>query len=438
MTSKNNVSVLFRKIILNAILFLPFIYVCFFVYKYGCTIPHWDQWELVPFLEKMHNHTLSFLDIWKCHSEHRIFFPRLTMLLLARISNWNIALELCTNLILASATFLFLLSLLRNTLKTVPFSLNLITSLIVFSLVQEGNWLWGWQIQIFMSVLGSVIAVWAADRWPGKNIGLNFVILGSVLSSYSFNSGLITWPVMFFFFLVHKNWKWKHLIILIAACAATVFLYYFNYTKPPEHPETTYLLKHPFTYIRYVLTYLGASLSWKPSMSFAVAIILLLIVFSALFNLLRLDRQKFYTLLPWFALVLYSCMAACATGIGRSGFGYEQAFTSRYTTISLYLPLSAAILFPYSIKFFKNLNNNYKYVFFIILTGLFLFVYLKSSALALKNAKLFSQRINSAKSSIQNPQLTTDFALRKVFPKPDVARKRLNTLTRIGIKFKSK
>ncbi len=436
MKNVSDPSAKFLKIIAEVIIFLPFILICSFVYKLGVTIPYYDQWVFIPTLEKMHNHTLTFADIWANHSEHKIFFPKLIMLFLAYISNWNIALELGTNVVLGLLIFLFLISLLGNTLKTVPVWLKLFTAVMIFSTIQWQNWLWGWQIQIFMSVLGSVIAVWAGDRWQGKSTGLAVVISACVLSSYSFSSGLITWPVVFILFLLQRKWKLKHFSILIVSCIVTVVLFYINYHKPAAHPSLTFFLNHPIILVRYILTYLGSSLSWKPSISWIVAVITLCILSFSIFNIWRYKKESLYAVLPWLALALYSCMIACVTSLGRLGMGWEQASASRYTTISLFLPLSTMILFWYSMKFYHK--KGLKIILGVIVSIMFLTVYIKTHNAGLKDGEIFSKRLKSATFALSAPsQLVTDFTLKKMYPDPNIARQRIKILSEIGIKFKN-
>ncbi|MCE5339691.1 MAG: hypothetical protein LLF92_01005 [Planctomycetaceae bacterium] len=428
--------VLSKKIFINVVVFLPFIFICSFVYKLGVTIPYYDQWEFIPTLEKMHNHTLTFTDIWVNHSEHKIFFPKLIMLFWASISNWNIALELGTSIVFGLLIFLFLLSLLGNTLKTVPVWLKLFTSLMVFSTIQWQNWLWGWQMAIFMSILGVVIAVWAADKWPGKSAGLAVVISACILSSYSFSSGLLTWPAVFILFLLQRKWKLKHFFILIVSCVTTVLLYYINYHKPAAHPSLTFFLDHPVILIRYILTYLGSSLSWSPSIGWVVTVITFVILLFSIFNIWRFKKEALYAVLPWLILALYSCLAACLTGLGRAGMGWEQASASRYTTISLFLPLSAMILFCYSAKFYHK--KGFKIILCVIISIMFLTAYMKTHSAGLKDGEIFSKRLKSATFALSAPaQLVTDFTLKKMYPDPNIARQRIKTLSEIGIKFKN-
>jgi hypothetical protein len=437
-------SAIVKKVVVIAILFLPLVFTFFFVCEFGLTIPYWDQWELVPLLEKMHNHTLTFADLWAQHNEHRIVFPRILMLLLARLSNWNIFLELCTSMVLATFTFLFLLSILRSTSEITSFWLKMFISLMIFSIVQGENWVWGWQIQFFLSVLGTVVAIWAANKWQGKAVGLAIIILAAVLSSFSFSSGLMTWPVVFVVLLLQKKWRWKHIVMLLLVAITAVLLYFHKYTKPVQHPPVLFFLDNPLAFIRYVLTYLGVSLayfpdSWACSFAPIIAVIVLVLTLWAIFNIWRLDRQKLSRLAPWLALALYACLSACATGLGRAGFGWKQALEApRYTTISLFLPLSAAVLICHSIKLNlamdeKKLSRN---LFFIgAIASMFIVLYIGSCLKAIEQSRIQARRINGAAFCLTYPEIVSERSLKVLYPDPNIVRARIKTLSDLGIKF---
>lgn len=430
-----------KKVIVNAVIFLPLVLAFYFVYKFGVTVPYWDQWELVPLLEKMYNNTLTLADLWSQHNEHRILFPRILMLLLARLSGWNIFLELCTNMVLAAFTLLFLLSILCSTLEKTPSWLKFFISLMIFSMVQHENWVWGWQIQMFLSVLGSVIAIWAANKWQGKMNGLIIVISAAVLSSYSFNTGLLTWPAVLVVLLLQKKWKRKHIIILTLACIATVLLYYYKYKSVAYHPPILFFLDHPVIYIRYVLTYLGASLGWTYFYSLIITLIIFVLILLAIFNIWRFDRQKLCDLAPWLALVLYACMAACATGLGRAGFGWKQAFESRYTTISALLPISTAVLLCYAIKLSLKTNkkNFLKNPFFIAaITSILLISYVNSYHRGiLLMRQRFIRVVRASAFCLTHPEIKADDdSLKRLHSDPNIIRPRIKTLSDLGIKFK--
>jgi hypothetical protein len=437
--SNNTYLKITKNVIVNIAIILPIIFTFYYVYNYGLTIPYWDQWALVPLLEKMHNHSLTVADLWAQHNEHRIIFPQIVMLFLARLSNWNIFVELCTNMVLGVLILLFLLSILHNTIKpTSPF-LKILISMMVFSMVQRENWEWGWQISMFLSVLGCVIAIWAANKWQGKTIGLIVVILAAILSSYSFNSGLLTWPAVLFVFLLQKKWKLKHIIILVLSCIATTSLYYYNYTKPANHPSVLFFMSNPLIYTKYVITYLGASLGWhNPAYCIAVTTTSLFLISLAIFNLWRFDKQKLQELTPWLALALYACMAACATGVGRAGFGWQQPLSSRYTTISLFLPLCALVLLRHSIRLNHKMKGKLlKNIIFIIIIFMFIVSYIPSYRYGVYSMKVFTTYTNVSAFCLTKPKLANDDFLKRLCYDPNIARTRIKTLSELGIKFKA-
>ena len=68
-------------------------------------VPFWDAWELVPRLDRLDSGTLTLRDVWGQHNEHRPMFPILLMLGLARVSGWNIGLEIAANVLLGVGIF---------------------------------------------------------------------------------------------------------------------------------------------------------------------------------------------------------------------------------------------------------------------------------------------------------------------------------------------
>lgn len=250
-----------RKVIFLVLFLASPFYILYLIYHYGINVPFWDQWELVPLLKKVHTYGLTFSDIWAQHNEHRVFFPRLIMLSLAYLTNWNIMFELYTNLILAALILLILCILLRQTFdkqNSIPAWLFIIFSFLIFSPTQWGNWTWGWQLHIFLSVLASVVAVWAVSKWSGKLRGFIVAMVSAVIASYSFNSGLLTWVIVIMLLMIQKEWHRKHIILWMSAFIVTTALYSYEYW----HPPLLSFMNRPYKYIWYVLACLGSPLGY--------------------------------------------------------------------------------------------------------------------------------------------------------------------------------
>ncbi len=64
-----------KKLIRNSIYcvlaLIPLGFVIYYAAKYMVDVPFWDQWKLVPLLEKSYEGTLSLKDLWSQHNLHR-------------------------------------------------------------------------------------------------------------------------------------------------------------------------------------------------------------------------------------------------------------------------------------------------------------------------------------------------------------------------------
>jgi len=57
-------------------------------------MPFWDDWERVPYIQMWHEGTLSLKVLYALHIDHRMFFPRLIMLVCNELSGGDLRLEI--------------------------------------------------------------------------------------------------------------------------------------------------------------------------------------------------------------------------------------------------------------------------------------------------------------------------------------------------------
>ncbi len=429
-----------RKVLFLVLVLIPPFSIVYFIHHYGLTVPYWDQWELVPLLYKMHSGELSFSDIWAQHNEHRIFFPKLIMLTLAYMTDWNIMYELYTNLVIAALTLFFLFILLRQTFSNhncaAAKGLFIISSFLIFSPIQWENWCWGWQLQIFLTVLGAVAAVWSVSRWPGQLKGVLGGIGAAVLATYSFNNGLLTWIVIGILLLRQGDRKWKHIVLWTAAFAVTIAFYYYGYTKPGHHPSLLFFLNHPYDFIRYVLAYLGAPLGFgKKDISISIGLLLIIVLCIAAIRMWRSNKEE-YGLLPWLAIASYAILSAAVTGIGRIGFGVGQALSSRYTTISTLFIISVLVI---AVFWANNYTRSYKQLptkWVVIITSLSTLLVLSYILSFSEGKKAFAHRkahLEKAAACLENVDLATDECLKVLNPDAAIVRERAKMLSKMGL-----
>lgn len=427
-----------RNAVFYVLALLPPLYILYLITRYGIDVPFWDQWEFVLLLKKFKTGALSFPDLWAQHNEHRILFPKLIMLVLAAATGWDIRYEFYANFFLAGLTFVFLNLLSRKEAggRCAPW-FSVVSAFLVFSPVQVENWTWGWQIQIFLGVLGAVVAVWSVSRWPAQWKGLIVAMGAALLASYSFNNGLLTWPVVGILLLAQGQWKMRHIGLWAAAFIISVFLYYHGYQKPELHPSLLYPLNHPYDYIRYVFAYLGSPLAFsKREHAIVIGILLTCILCIASVQVWRSGREGFQRLLPWLALALYSILSAAVTGIGRLGFGVDQAMSGRYTTISTPFAVSVFVVAAYWIGDYLDLRKRLPGKLMAVVcfvSILFVFSYASSFSRSLKKFARTSAGMQKAKLCLEDPGSAEDACLKILYPDTAIVRERAKMLMDMGI-----
>jgi len=336
---------------------VPFSSVAALIARYKVDIPYWDEWNFVPVLQRSYEGNLSLTDLWAQHNEHRILFPRLIMLLLARATGWNISYELAANVLLAAGILAALVWQINSSRKLTgdrgPNWLVLAVSLMVFSLSQWENWLWGWQICVFLNVLavaaGIAVLASAGLRWwrfPAA------IFLG-VVASYSFASGLAYWlaalPVLLARPSGSRQAKCREVAIWLLSAAATLVLYLYHYHAPAAHPRSGLALAQPIELAKYILIYLGRPVSANHALR-AGTLGLVALLAMAFLSRRSLGRNRAHMPLPYLSLSLYAVLSAAMAGVGRVGFGFTQALSPRYVTMSNLLWVSNIVLLYLLVK----------------------------------------------------------------------------------------
>ncbi len=334
------------------------LFVARLIWRYGVDIPYADEWLWTPFLSKAHEHSLTVADFFKQHNEHRYFFPKLLLLILAPLTAGNTKGAMFFSLGLAGMTSVALWYLLNRTVPTTTnkrLLLLALLNLVLFSPVQSENWMWGYQFVLFFSdlLLAAGICVSISRRSLRTKFFLCLAL--AAVATFSFGGGILAWPLTFPLALAIEPDLAKRKIILwlsawLCAAGASVALYFFHYTKPPEHPPL-FASSHPGDYFLYVTTFLGGHLSNADlGRSILVAAengtLLLLLYLGGLFWTIRSHDPDFRKkMLPWLGLGAVAVLNAFLAAATRIGFGVSQALDSRYTTFSLFISLSVIGMF---------------------------------------------------------------------------------------------
>ena len=331
---------------------LPLAYLIFHVVKYHVDVPSGDQWDMIPLFEKSFQGTITFHDLWEQKAEHRPLFQRIIVIALARFSNWNISYEIGFNVCVAIASMVGLAALIvrsarRLGVKGAIWAIPLV-SIIFFGLNQWEDWLWGYGMYAFLNVFSLVYAMLALSSQPlrWKHLVAGFAM--GVLSTYSTASGVLLWPlgflVLFFNHSVPAERRRNYLIAWAVVGLMVTASYLYGYHKPAYHPSMSVLFHHPARYVYYVFIYLGTPIVGKESFIFYSALANGAVIAGLSYTMVRERRAAWSDLSAYLALALYSLGTAMLTGVGRLGFGPDQAQSPRYVTLAVPYWIATVVL----------------------------------------------------------------------------------------------
>jgi len=394
-----------KKLILFTLYLIPVLLLIGFVANFSVNVPVDDEWRLASLFEKIAQGNVSFKDFWALHSNHRIVFPKIIIAVLAFASRWNINYQLCLSIGLAGITFIAMYKLSSMQVKNVADDLwhlaNILTCILLGSLVQHENWLWGFQLAWFFVNFCLVAAVYSLSSnhkllpniavfnrmkysrdtalpcpYPISALHylrISIAALFCFIASFSLAQGLLSWLAAIPAVAALEGnaaQKRKRTIAWMLLFLATCAVYSIDY-HPSRKASIISLLNKPLVVIDYFLSLLGSPIVRSPGISALVGLVIFAIfvffvvdfgkkiVSSSLASLVsansdkppqvpaipssnaitdRNDIAENYQALPWLSIGFFSVLSALFITAGRAEFGASHAIeSSRYTTNSILL-----------------------------------------------------------------------------------------------------
>lgn len=415
--------------------FAPILILLWLVYTHAVLLPYWDQWELVPLIRHIREDGPVWHDFWVQHNEHRLLVPRAIMVVAAYATQWNTITEMLISIALAVVSFGLLIMVMQQSdpkLFRRPVSgLYFILSLIWFSTVQYENWLWGWQIQWFLSNAAVMCVVFAIAKLVKDTTNtkpLCIALTGGVVAQYSLGNGALVWPL-----LLVALWyvKCSRRIIGITGLVALVStgLYYIGYRSVQVQPSTADM-NVPVEFVLYFFAYLGRPLTYNPQLAALSGLVMTCIFSFGLSFLYFKHPNRLKKSLPWVFLGIFVMASAAATALSRLGFGAVTALTSRYSTVSSLLLVSVVML-VYAQRDLLRLHLGAWYpraaIGVCVLLGALLGLNYVNGLQAMKDQK---QKLLSIKNCTSQSVPTAD-CLMRAYPDEVLARERLEYLKSI-------
>lgn len=390
---KFSASVVARALIYLAI-FLPAAFGFLYVYLFGVNVILGDEWDIVERLQSLSSGTLTLGELFTPHVTHRIFFPRIVMLALASITDYNTVAELYLTEVCFLAVLVLLLLVFRSNISAsllffVPIAF------LVFSPEQSQNMLQGFQLSVIFPQTFGVLTFFLIYLW-GRGHFEKLTLLGAVgsatIATFSTAQGLMVWPAGLLQLLISPSRKpAKKLMIGIWVLIGTAewIIYFIDF--PSKRPPTSifYALKNPVHGADYFLTLLGGSLFSQHAYAAVAGGLLVCLIVAGLFLIYR--AGNFSESSFWITLLCFSLLCLASITAGRTGFafvevgiGIEQALSSKYATYSI---LSVISIYAIHVKLAADHRSQATAALAGVLLGLILVTIPASYVLGLQKGK---------------------------------------------------
>lgn len=334
------------------------------VYYYRA--PFHDHWDIVGYFARLQDGNLRFSDLFALHGNHWHASGYLVQLGLAEATGMAHWAESFVSVLVAGLGFIALARILDRSLAI--FDAHRMTlwvfgiaAFFLFSLDQAANWLWGWQVAVFLNIAG---ALWAIERLSqGAPTLLNTFlgILAAAVSIYAFGTGWALIPIGFALLFTYgalKSTEGMACLLLWAGFTA-LLLWHFSLALTDGSAaytvDSTPDLSDPAAIlglIHYAINFVAS-----PIVRFARDSALLCFLIGAglliwsIWTLRGVAREKIWRgTAPFLALAAYSMGAGLLTAIGRwEGFGVKHAFVSRYISFGTFFWMAVFALALFAI-----------------------------------------------------------------------------------------
>jgi hypothetical protein len=307
-------------------------------------LPYFDHWDLILLSEKRAAHALTFADLFAQHGTHwhaTGYMVMLTTAQLTHMAHWaEITASVCFAGLAAVALRHVLAATLRETKKKPALLAPAfgIGALFLLSLDQAENWLWGWQVAVFVNIAGALTALWlltAPRLTPGRLLG---ALVAAAAAIYAFATGLALLPVGLAVIALRRDGglRWPAFAVWLVFSLAVGWHYktgvldtakqYVESITPARLDGATFA-----ALLGYVTDLIGGAVGrFSDGLPIAMAVIGVGLLAGTL--PLAMRGGRFRALIPALGLAAYGFGAACLIAYGRLGF--EHAFGSRYITFA--------------------------------------------------------------------------------------------------------
>lgn len=296
-----------------------------YVGAFGVNVPFGDDWSLVLLFDKLAAGTLGFQDLWAQLWEHRIFFPRIVILIVGSLTSFNTV----AILYVIQACYIAMLAVYLIAFRSDGARRNLLFfAPIPIVLFDPGQfWVALRPISINLAFVQTFAMVtffllYISGREGFKKVPFLGALGSATVATFSSINGLLVWPVGFVQLLIlsFEGSSKRRLAVVWSLIGAVAWIVYFiSYDSPSNRSSPFETLLHPVQGAKFFLILLGNSIFEQPGLSLAFGIVLVGLAIGTVYLVHRQGEWGRYSF--WLAILLFCLFTLAAITAGRGGQG---------------------------------------------------------------------------------------------------------------------
>ena len=293
-----------------------------------------DQWSDLALIKQTYSGHLTLSALWAQHTDNRILFPNLVVLLLAKTTHFNVVDEaFLSACLLVIATTLLIVGH-RRRLNTTPWVFYVPVAIVMFSFAQSDNTLWGFQFAWYLVLLALSVTLVQCDDPEWSWLIVAGAMVAALIGSYSSVQGLLIWPSGLVLLLLRRR-PLPFVLAWIATGVVTTAIYFVNFDTHNGPSSDGYIFHHPIQGIRFFFFSVGNVMGHNDRNGSVVLGVLIVLMALGL-TLSALIRPREDDAAPLgIALISYGLLFALFITDGRAAAGLNAGGASRYTTFNL-------------------------------------------------------------------------------------------------------
>lgn len=291
----------------------------------------WDHLDLAPIYRDWQQGSLVMSDLWRPHGGHLHTAAYAVLLATTRLSNGNPLLDCLVSWALLVVYAAIVMSMAKRTLPRDTAGDAAVLLVVVLLALYPGhlaNLQWGWQVAVFLCLVGTATSIWWLSRdvlsWQGEAIAL----MAGAVAFLSFATAIALIPTAIVLIALHRERTRVQRLAFIAPWAIAGAWIAARYVLAPQEDS----LRAPLSELmRYELNYIGAGIARYSND--AAPVLAIAGIASAAWMFVKVRDRSAAS--PWLGLVLFGAFAGVLTAAGRVGaYGPDQAFVTRYVSFS--------------------------------------------------------------------------------------------------------